>query len=219
MENAYNNIFGGKTAYFIGDSLFAAHGIGKDNSWIALLCNKYGITHVNHGIGGCTLSACEGEVHPIINRYEEMPAEKPDFIVIEGGRNDYNKGAAFGSVTEKDKTTYLGALSMLVDGLRERYPDTPIIAVSFWRTGSVNKNTGISSNAYVEAMLAACDEIGIPCVNAYDDPDCPVNMTSPDFRAAFSFAPGDVCHLNTEGMKLVMPFFERRLAEILVKLI
>ena len=217
MENKYSDIFGGKTAYFIGDSLFAAHGIGKENSWIALLCDKHGMTHANHGIGGCTLSACEDGPNPIINRYEEMPAEKPDFIVIEGGRNDYNKGAAFGSVAEKDRTTYLGALSMLVDGLRERYPDTPIIAVSFWRTGSVNKNTGISSNAYVEAMLAACEELGIPAVNAYDDPECPVDMTSPEFRAEYSFGPGDVCHLNAEGMKLVMPFFEKKLAEILGK--
>ena len=81
----------------------------------------------------------------------------------------------------------------------------------------MNKNTGISSNAYVEAMLAACEELGIPAVNAYDDPDCPVEMTNPDFRAAYSFAPGDVCHLNAEGMKPVMPFFEKKLAEILEK--
>ena len=33
MEN-YFEILSGKRAYFIGDSLFGAHGIGKENSWV-----------------------------------------------------------------------------------------------------------------------------------------------------------------------------------------
>ena len=212
---AYYDIFEGKTAYFIGDSLFAASGIGMENCWIGLLCDKYGVDYVNHGKGGCTVSDCENSSNPIINRYQRLPEAEPDFIVIEGGRNDFNKGAVIGSVDEKDKTTYLGALAMVVDGLREMYPNATIIAVSFWETNTKNKDTGLTSNEYVEAMLAACEELGIYCVNAYDNHDCPVNMTDAEFRAAYCMKPGDVCHLNADGMKLVMPFFEKELAEIL----
>ena len=216
-QRAYYDVLEGKTAYFIGDSLFGAHGIGKENCWIALLGDKYKMNYVNYGISGCTLSACEGGANPIINRYTEMSKEQPDFIVIEGGRNDFNKGALIGSIDEKDKTTYLGALSMLVEGLRERYPDATIIAVTFWKTNTTNKTTGKSSNEYVDAMMAACDELGVLCVNAYDNTDCPVDMTDADFRAQYCFEPGDVCHLNVDGMKLVMPFFEKEIAEILGK--
>lgn len=216
-ERAYFENLEGLRGYFIGDSLFGAHGIGKENCWIALLGEKYGMDYENYGISGCTLSACEGGANPIINRYMNMSDEQPDFIVIEGGRNDFNKGAAIGSIDEKDPTTYLGALSMLVDGLREKYPNATIIGVTFWNTKSISKDTGLSSNQYVEAMIAALGEMDVPCVNAYCDPDCPVDMTDADFRAQYSFAPGDVCHLNVEGMKLVMPFFEREIAEILGK--
>ncbi len=216
-ERAYYDVLEGKTAYFIGDSLFGAHGIGKENCWIGLLGDKYKMNYVNYGISGCTLSACEGGANPIIDRYTEMSQEQPDFIVIEGGRNDFNKGALIGSIDEKDKTAYLGALSMLVEGLLERYPDATIIAVTFWKTNTTNKTTGKASNEYVEAMMTACDELGILTVNAYDNPDCPVDMTDADFRAEYCVGPGDVCHLNVEGMKLVMPFFEREIAQMLGK--
>ena len=213
-DRAYYDVFEGKTAYFIGDSLFAASGIGMENCWIGLLCDKYGVDYVNHGKGGCTMSDCENSSNPIINRYQKLPEAEPDFIVIEGGRNDFNKGAVIGSVDEKDKTTYLGALAMVVDGLREMYPNATIIAVSFWETNTKNKDTGLTSNEYVEAMLAACEDLGIYCVNAYDNPDCPVVMTDKDFCTAYCMGPGDVCHLNVDGMKLVMPFFEKEIAEI-----
>ena len=214
-ERAYFENLAGLRGYFIGDSLFGAHGIGKENCWIAFLGDKYGMNYENYGISGCTLSACEGGANPIINRYMNMSDEQPDFIVIEGGRNDFNKGAAIGSIDEKDPTTYLGALSMLVDGLREKYPNAIIIGVTFWNTNSTNKTTGISSNEYVDAMISALEDMDVPYVNAYTNPDCPVDMTDADFRAQYSYAPGDVCHLNVEGMKLVMPFFEKEISKIL----
>ena len=215
-ENVYFEALKGLTANFIGDSLFGGHGVGKENTWIALLCEKYGITYNNYGINGCTLSACEGGANPIIRRYSGMADNSPDFVVIEGGRNDFNKCAAIGTVDDGDETSYCGALALLVKGLREKYPTAKIIAVSFWKSLTVNKS-GISSNEYVEAMIAACDAIGIPCIRAYDEDASGIRMTDRDFRAAYSWGPGDVCHLNHAGMKLAMPFFERELAKILAE--
>ncbi len=213
MENCYFDILRGKRAYFIGDSLFGGHGIGKENSWINMLCEKYEMIYENAGINGCTLSACEGGANPIIRRYVDLPSEIPDIIVVEGGRNDFNKCAALGSIEEKDETTYIGALASLFEGLKDRYPGALIIAVSFWKTTTVNK-AGDACNLYVEAMLSACADMGVPVVNAYDEERSGIYMTDKAFREKYSYVPGDVCHLNIDGMKLALPFFEREIARI-----
>ena len=212
--DAYFDILRGKRAYFIGDSLFGAHGIGKENSWINLLCAKYKMDFDNQGINGATFSDCENSSNPIVKRYVDLPSEQPDFVVIEGGRNDFNKMAEIGSVTEKDPKTYLGAIAITVEGLRTKYPNAKIIAVTFWKTPTVNK-AGVASNTYVEAMMDACEKLDIPCIKSYDSERSGILMTDAAFREKYCFVPGDVCHLNAEGMKLAMPFFERELAELL----
>ena len=211
-EREYFEILEGKTAYFIGDSLFGAHGIGKENSWINLLCAKYKMNFDNQGINGCTVSDCENGSNPIVNRYTNLPEGDADIIVIEGGRNDFNKLAKIGSVDEKDPTTYLGALAIVVEGLRERYPNAVIMAVTFWNTTTVKE--GVASNTYVEAMICACETLGVPLINSYDESKSGVYMKDKEFRTKYCFVPGDVCHLNADGMKLVLPFFEREIARI-----
>ena len=213
-KRAFFDVLDGKRAYFIGDSLFGAHGIGKENSWVNLLCEKYEMSFENFGINGCTFSDCENGSNPIVKRYAEMPDEQPDFVVIEGGRNDFNKMAKIGSVDEKDPATYLGAIAITVEGLRAKYPNAKIIAVTFWKTGTVNKE-GVASNTYVEAMIDACEKLGVPCIKSYNEEESGILMTNADFRAQYCFVPGDVCHLNVEGMKLALPFFEREISKLL----
>ena len=104
-DKVYYDVLKGRTANFIGDSLFGGHGIGKPKTWIALLSDKYGMTSENYGSNGCTLSAVEGGANPIIRRYTEMADNSPDFVVFEGGRNDYNKCAALGTADSGDVTT------------------------------------------------------------------------------------------------------------------
>ena len=215
MEN-YFEILSGKRAYFIGDSLFGAHGIGKENSWVNLLCEKYKMDFENYGINGCTVSDCENGSNPIVKRYVDMRDDQPDFVVIEGGRNDFNKMAKIGSVDEKDPATYLGAIAIVVEGLREKYPNAQIIAVTFWKTGTINK-ADVASNTYVEAMIDACEKLDVPCIKAYNEEESGILMTDKDFRTRYCFVPGDVCHLNVEGMKLALPYFEREIAKILSK--
>lgn len=215
MENkTYDfEVLRGITACFIGDSLFAGHGIGKENSWINLLGEKYSMRYTNYGINGCTISACEGCSMPIVKRYVEMTEEDPDLVVFEGGRNDFNKGAVIGSVDEPDESTMCGAIAIIVKGLREKYPNAKLVAVPFWDTATVRD--GRVSNDYVEAMIGACLALGVDLINSYSAAESGINMRDADFRAKYCYVPGDVCHLNEEGMKLAMPYFERELARLL----
>ncbi len=209
----YYEILKGKTANFIGDSLFGGHTLGKENTWIALLAEKYGMVHNNYGVNGCTLSACENGFAPIIERYVEMADNGADIIVFEGGRNDFNKCASIGDVESRDTATYCGAVAALIEGLRKKYPKSVIIGVSFWNTSSVNK-AGVACNDYIAAMLKVCKAMNLPCINAMDEAASGIRMTDAEFRKQYSMLPGDVCHLNTDGMKLALAFFEREIARI-----
>ena len=216
MENSgvYYESLKNIRASFIGDSLFGGHGIGKENSWIALLANKYEMECNNYGSNGCTLSACEGGANPIVKRFDEIEENDPHLIVVEGGRNDYNKGAVLGEIGG-DITTFRGALSYTLLSLREKFPSAKIVCVTFWRVGPRENTIGFPTSAYTDAMMEVSEKLGFPYVDATDVEESRVNMTDPEFRKEFCYVPGDVCHLNVEGMKRVMPFFEKKLAKIM----
>lgn len=216
MENGevYFENLKGITASFIGDSLFGGHRLGTEPTWIGLLAKKYGWECNNYGSNGCTLSACEGGANPIVSRYGGMADNNPALVVVEGGRNDFNKSAQIGEIGG-DITTYKGALSAVIEGLRAKYPSAVIAAVTFWRVGPRENEIGLPTAAYTDAMKEVCLEMGVPCIDATDDSACGVYMTDPEFRREYCFVPGDVCHLNEEGFKIAMPFFERELAKIL----
>ena len=214
MVKNYYDVLYGKRAYFIGDSLFGGHSLGHSGTWIGMLAEKYGMKHVNLGRNGCTMSACEGGANPIIKRYKDMPDEPCDFIVFEGGRNDYNKCAEIGEVGG-DISTYKGALSALIEGLRERHPEATLIAVSFWKVGDRPNAAGISCNEYTAAMKDVCLKMGVAFIDTTNPEESLIDMTQPELRREFCLLPGDVCHLNHRGMKRVLPFFERKIAEII----
>ena len=216
-ERAYFSSLEGKKISFIGDSLFGGHGIQPEEVWCALLAEKYGMAYCNYGINGCTLSACEGGKNPIVSRYTQMADNDPDIIVIEGGRNDYNKCAVLGGKNSKDISTYRGAIRSLVEGLSEKYPDALIVAVTFWNANDRKNDDGRTCNEYTDAMKEVCADMGVPVINAADEEASGIKMTDSAFRAAYSVNSTDVCHLNAAGMRLALPFFERELAEIIEK--
>ena len=98
-ERAYYKVLEGKTVNFIGDSLFAGHSLGKNYTWPALMLGKYYMHGENHGISGCTLSACEDGQNPIISRFEKLPDNDPDIVisVIIEPRDDQPKDNFHGS--------------------------------------------------------------------------------------------------------------------------
>lgn len=213
-ERAYYKVLEGKTINFIGDSLLAGAQIGKEYAWPNLLGEKYSMTYDNQAISGCTLSACEGGENPIVSRYANMPDNNPDIVVFEGGRNDYNKDAAIGMHTRLDPESYKGAMAILIKGLREKYPNAIIVAVTFWGSNDRQNSGGKVCGEYTQAMIDVCRAMSVPCINASDENASGIKMTDAAFRAQYSCKPSDVCHLNFEGMKLALRFFEKELAEI-----
>lgn len=213
-DRAEYDILYGKTINFIGDSLFGGN---RPYNWVDMFISKYNLNGQNYGIGGCTVSACEGGANPIVTRYDKMPDNNPDIVIFEGGRNDYNKSAPMGHHLYPDTESYKGSLVTLINGLREKYPNAILIGVTFWNATDKQNEAGFVCNDYTKAMMDVCRALGVQYIDATKEAECGIVMTDADFRAQYSIAPSDVCHLNYEGMKLALAFFERKIAEIYSK--
>ena len=201
----------GKTINVIGDSYFAGNGLDKTYVWPSLLSLKYNMKLTNHGINGSTVCVTPDNKNPMVKRYQKLPDNDPDIVIVEGGRNDRSqnsagKGAAIGENNTTDETTFKGALTSVLRGLRQKYPNAMIMCVTAWRVDD-------GTTAYGTAMKEVCAYEGVPCFDATNQEFCKVYMTSANFRAEFCMSANDVSHLNLEGMKRVMPIFEKFIAE------
>ncbi len=208
LSAADYGVLHGLTLAAIGDSYFGGHGIDPNEVWLVLLARKYGMTLCNHGINGSSVSCFHENhkrYHPMCLRYSEMP-DKADIVILEGGRNDFNIGAPVGETDSRDMHCYAGALNTVLDAFHSKYPDALIIGITPWYVNEKMK-------PYSDKMLQVCAGQSVPCFHAADQTLSTVYMTDPAFRAEYCVSPGDISHLNAEGMKYVLPVFEKFIGE------
>ena len=209
----YNEILKGVTINALGDSYFAGQGLPQEEIWLHLLGSKYNMNMNNYGIGGSTITTCTGNKDPMCTRYQSMANNNPDIIFLEGGRNDYNKQAAIGTATSKDTATFTGALNVTIDGLQQKYPNAMIVVISAWNYPPTNPSATYTREMYHEAMRIVAEAQGVYFLDASNPATIGVDMTSESFRTKYCVASTDISHLNAAGMKLVMPNFEKMIAE------
>ncbi len=218
------------TMYAIGDSYFQGAGIGSALTWPSLLASKYYMNHINYGVGGNTIGYFSGvnttTQLPMCDRYKTMEDNaNANIILLEGGRNDRSKKIPFGANDSTDKNTFKGALNIAISGLLEKYPDALIICVTAWNyndsTGATDGYAGTTAQ-YAVAMMELVDYLDnkrVVCFNAADKNLSGVDMNDAAFKTKYSINPTDISHLNPEGMKLILPNFEKFIAEEYMKYI
>ncbi len=80
----------------------------------------------NHAVSGSSLSAVmENCGLNILNTH--TPAEDADLILVWYATNDWYWGGRVGNVTDKVPYTFLGAMNLFVDTIRQQCPKTPIV--------------------------------------------------------------------------------------------
>ena len=211
-SRAYYENLSGLTVDFIGDSYFAGDGIDSRYVWPALLGLKYGMTVVNQGRNGSSISDYDSSKNPICRRYTSLPANNPDIVVLQGGKNDYNVSCPLGAAGSTDTKTFRGAVRTTIEGLRKKYPSAVIICVTPWEIGSAANGIGLAVRDYGNAMIAVCEEMGVPCINAMSS-ESGIIMTDPSFRNQYCRSSGDISHLNAEGHALALKYFEKQISE------
>ena len=210
---AYYDILKGKTFTVIGDSYLAGNGLDKNLVWPALLAKKYDMEFNNYGMNGSTMSNYVTTNNPMVVRYTNMVNNNPDIVIIEGGRNDYNKNVPIGENGSTDTKTMKGAARFLISKVQEKYPNALIICLTVWEVGGGKNSAGNYCSDYGRALLEVCADMGVPCINAMDQEATGVKMTDANFRNKYCMKATDISHLNEAGMKLVFPAFEKAIVD------
>ena len=207
----YNPVLERLTINALGDSYFEGQGLPSEQVWLSLLDAKYNMNMNNYGKGGSTISNYVTSNNPMCQRYLSMANNKPDIILFEGGRNDFNKGVPIGSVDSTDTKTFSGALNVTIEGLKKKYPNAMIICISNWNfPGS---SSGLNYASYANAMESVAKKQGVYFIKACDPNVSGIDMSSENFRKEYSMKTSDISHLNYAGMKIAMSNFEPIIAE------
>lgn len=182
-------ILEGKRVAFLGDSITEGTGVTDQNNRydnvLKKICNL-GATF-NYGIGGSRLA------------HQMVPSEKPrydlcfcgrafnidksaEIIVVYGGVNDYIHGdAPIGKKGDTTPATFHGAVYYLMNILRELYPKATVVFMTPARSclrgvtdempspRPMKKPCAMPTKGYVDIILEAAKEFGIPTLNLYDD--------------------------------------------------
>ena len=130
-----------------GDSITARNG------WQNHLVERYTLNHTNLGIGSTTMAYVESveESYPSMvnaNRIQAIKDSNPDILTILGGTNDVVRNVSVGtsaelskSLEEKDKTTFIGALSFLIETMLNWKPTLNIILLTTTYSNVASHNT------------------------------------------------------------------------------
>ena len=206
----YADVLEGLTVNALGDSYFDGEGLNRKKVWLGLLATKYKMKMNNYGKGGSTVSNYVNK-NPMCIRYSSMSNNNADIILLEGGRNDFNQGVPIGATDSHDKKTFSGALNVIIEGLKEKYPNAMIVCISNWNfPGTKN---GLDYTDYADAMEAVAEQQDVCFIRACDPEVSGINMKSTTFRAQYCMNPDDISHLDAAGMKIAMEHFEKILAE------
>ena len=201
----------GLTVNALGDSYFAGNGLDRAYNWLSLLGAKYGMDMNNYGMNASMLSNYTGKGNPMCIRYANMVEKDVDIVIVEGGKNDFNNSTPIGATDSRDIKTFSGALNVIIEGLKEKYPNAMIVCITPWNF-SGNKG-GLTYKSYADAMMAVAAAQGVYCINASDPSVSGVDMTKGAFKKQYSMKSSDESHLNIEGMKIPFKSFEKLIAE------
>ena len=90
-------------------------------SYAALTAQLLGMSFVNYGITGSSVSVIAGQNrNPMCNRISDMDSDA-DVITFMGGTNDVTNGVELGTFSDRVNTTFYGALHAVMQGLYTRY--------------------------------------------------------------------------------------------------
>lgn len=196
-----NTTLKGKTFSVLGDSISTFSGyIGTSNPfypnndvnsdgktwWGKLKADSGLIDYRINAIGACTISRHLTSQVPISDssRFTQLLSEGdsgnvPNFIIVFGGINDWNSGAALGSYTDdfsSPTTTFIPSVRYLMKQLQLTYPASTIFFCTPVRSWYGSLSTyypptkgGRSLEDYVNAIIKCGSLHGVPIIDLYNN--------------------------------------------------
>ena len=161
-----NNLYG-KSLFVAGDSV--AYGYGSNNISFGEIIAKNNNMHLTKvAISGVTFAKRDGLTNSILEQVESIDKEY-DYIIVEGGFNDYfqrNNGVSIGTMPKNmnssrdDKTTY-GALDSICLWLKQNYPASKILFVVPHKIMTTSGVIDSEFYPYLQAIRDVCEKYSI----------------------------------------------------------
>ena len=186
--NASANPHREKTMVALGDSI--TYGFiprnapgypGQLDSFAKLTAEHFGMKLVNHGVSGSTVAQVEGR-QPMCDRVSDLP-DDADIVTFMGGTNDIRNGVQLGEMTDRDGSTFYGALHAVMNGLYEKYHInriengkkiakviicTPIKMLDAKYSTELGEGKLVNLAPFVKAMKEVAQYYGFPVVDFYN---------------------------------------------------
>lgn len=209
QTNQTVNKLKGKVIHFLGDSItWGACANCVDKRYVNRIAAMTGAICNNYGISGTRIALQQQPSNDpsfdqdFCSRVEKMDPNA-DIVVVFGGTNDFGHGdAPFG--TDKDETadTFCGALHVLYQRLKNRYPDAWIVVLTpLHRVGEDNIYGDGSKKVptrplkdYVEQIRKTATHYGFPVLDLYQ-----VTELDPNKETIHRDLMPDGLHPNAEG--------------------
>lgn len=173
----------GKIINYLGDSYIANNATaGNDfyDTWAYKLSQKYHCVCRNYGIGGNPMTVERSGVQPMNVRYADMDNDA-DYVVVVGGKNDYN--------VQVPINDFKAGVRTLCEGLVAKYVNrkTKICFFTPWRVPQATivecdpsqSSAQIPLLSYVDAIVEVCKEYSIP---VFDTKNSDIYMFNATFR-------------------------------------
>lgn len=187
MSSAVSNVYGKKFTA-IGDSYIANQSDQSGNAWASLFANKYGSYYYMRGIGGTGLVEDNGYGLSVLHRLNTIPDDS-DFILIVGGKNDYNDQTSL--------ATFKNGISTIIETIQSDHPNSKMMFATPWNTYGSSDSANIKLEEYADAIEEICEKYSVPCFNSFKKSN--IFMYDSTFRSIYSQAPDDGSHLNDLG--------------------
>ena len=196
----------GKKIGFLGDSYVRNHREPVENAWHYKFARKHRMEYYNYGRNGnCIALDLKQWGTGMYQRYKDM-RDDLDYVVVIAGHND----AAQGRLDSIGMDTFKERLTILCEGLIEKYPRAKIFFFTPW---TIEDFVGSPRQKVVDAMLEVCGSYGIPVFDAARRSN--IFAASEQFRKIY-FQGGkgtDHAHLNARGHDRFLPVAEQFLLQ------
>jgi lysophospholipase L1-like esterase len=146
----------------LGDSITAAP--GKTRNYHSIIGEQENIFVRNYGISGSRIMVGSGGTagSEMVNRYSSMD-DDADIITCFGGINDMNNNLPLGTMSDRIKESFYGALNLLLSGLITKYLGKRIGFIAPLNYGNP------SHEPYHTAIQEVCKYYSIPLLDLHKD--------------------------------------------------
>lgn len=217
------NVLDNKVILFTGDSICQASVQNEDGSYTG---DKYGWAEIikennadtvirNYGVGGTTFAVRDGRSDSIYERISIMKERFPkcDYIIIEGGVNDYYNRATeqIGEMSdnydgEYNTSTFAGALEQIFYDVNKKWNGIKIGFIVTFKTSDVSE-----WDTYMALAKKICEKWSIPYIDLFNHGR--LNFRIEQMKKDYSYLQGGL-HPNVYGYRIITPMIENWLKSI-----